>query len=399
MSRGPHIAFVITRCVPLGGSQVHVHDLSAALSQGGYRVTVLVGGEGAYLERLRAAGVDAIRVPSLARALHPGRDLRALRELRRQLQRLAPDLISLHTAKAGALGRLAAVGLQQPLLYTPHGWSFSDPSEPRAPLYGFLERLLAPLANLMINVCDNDCQQALARGVGRQAQHRVIHNGMPDIPASLRADPSLNPPRLVMVARFEAAKDHPTLLRALQLLPRELPWSLELIGSGERLPAVQREVAALGLASQVTFLGARDDVAVRLAQAQLLVLTSHAEGFPRSILEALRAGLPVLATRVNGIPEALTDGVEGLLVPPRDPQATAAALAQLLRNPHQRVALGAAGRARYERAFTFERMLGKYLSLYQSLLPRSAPAPSSSVTSTGSHGPQPAGSAPESEKL
>lgn len=367
-------AFVSTRSDALGGSNVHVRDIACAVRAAGHEPHVFGGGDGAWADDVRDHGLPYHPIRHLVRPLRPHRDVSAVVELRRALGRLRPDLVSLHTAKAGAVGRLAAIGSGAPVVYTPHGWPFTAgvPALPAA-VYAGLERSLAPLTNAIVNVCDFERDIALRRRVGRRELHVVIHNGMPDVEPSLRADPASTPPTLVMIARFERQKDHDTLLLAL-VSCTDLPWTLRLIGDGPLRGQTERRVAELQLSDRVTFLGQRRDVARQLANAQAYVLASRWEGFPRSILEAMRAGLPVVASRVGGVHEAVRDGQEGYVVPPGDPEALAQRLRRLLGDPALRERLGAAGRARYERSFTFETMLLAHVRMYESLLTERRPA-------------------------
>jgi glycosyltransferase involved in cell wall biosynthesis len=170
-----------------------------------------------------------------------------------------------------------------------------------------------------------------------------------------------------MVARFEEQKDHCTLLRALgRLAPRE--WTLELIGDGPLMEDAAELARGVGIADRVQFLGARHDVAQRLAEAQLFVLVSHWEGFPRSILEAMRAGLPVVTTRTGGAPESVEHGTTGAVVRAREVGELAAALEPLIASAALRRRMGDAGRRRYEAAFTFQRMLARTVSVYDQVL-------------------------------
>jgi glycosyltransferase involved in cell wall biosynthesis len=171
---------------------------------------------------------------------------------------------------------------------------------------------------------------------------------------------------IVMVARFSAQKDHLTLLRALAGIT--VPYKLLLVGDGPTLPAVKDEAARLGLADHIEFCGLRKDVSSILARAQVFVLTSNAEGFPITILEGMRAGLPVIATNTDGTPESVRHGQSGLLVPVRDVPSVRAALSLLLENPELRERMGRAGRARFENEFGVRAMLDKTLAVYESVL-------------------------------
>jgi len=194
---------------------------------------------------------------------------------------------------------------------------------------------------------------------------RVVHNGIPDTP--FRADPAKHPPRIVMVARFAPQKDQALLLRALAGL-KELPWELELVGDGPLLPQAQALAEELDLGERVRFLGRRLDVDRVLAGAQVFVLASRWEGLPLTVLEAMRAGLPVVASDVGGVKEAVLEGETGFLVPRGDEGALRSRLALLLRDPALRVRMGRAGRRFYEEAFTLDRMLRKVWEAYASLL-------------------------------
>jgi glycosyltransferase involved in cell wall biosynthesis len=190
---------------------------------------------------------------------------------------------------------------------------------------------------------------------------------MPDVPASLRADPTRTPPRLVMVARFGAQKDHATLLRALAGLQSH-PWELDLVGDGPLRGDMEQLARSLGLTDRVHFLGQRMDVGQILAGAQISVLATNWEGLPLSILESMRAGLPVIASSVGGIPEAICDGETGYVVPPGNPQALRETLEPVLTSSALRGRLGAAGRTRYEEHFTLSRFVANTLTVYRQIV-------------------------------
>lgn len=364
------IAYVITRSDNIGGAHIHVRDLSLALLQQGNEVIVLAGQEGPFSKELQTKGVRYYSLKYLVRPIRPWVDLRGVWELREVLAEYRPDLISTHSAKAGWIGRLTGRMLGIPTLFTAHGWAFTDgvPEHERK-VYALAERLVAPFAARIITVSDYDRQLALRYRVASPEKLVTVHNGMPDVPRSFWADPRRDPPRLVMVARFELQKDHATLLRALTGI-KGLDWQLDLIGDGPLRPQVEDLVDQLSLRGRVRFWGSRRDVAERLAEAQVFLLISNWEGFPRSILEAMRAGLPVVASDVGGVREAVVDGETGFLVPRSDVGALRDRLLRLIRDPALRARMGAAGRRRYERYFTFERMLEKTLRVYEEVLAR-----------------------------
>ena len=362
------IAYVITRSDAIGGAHIHVRDFTLAMRGAGHDASVLVGGEGSVTQEFRDKGVPYQSLRYLGREIVPTDDARAFWELRQALKRLRPDLVSTHCAKAGWLGRLAAWSLGLPVIFTAHGWSFTDGITARkAWVYRWAERLAAPFADRIITVSEYDRTLAIDRRVAPSRQVVAIHNGMPDNPANMRADAAASPPRIVMVARFEPQKDHTTALNALASV-RDLPWEVEFIGDGPLLGPAKEMAGRLGLAERVHFAGARRDVAERLAAAQLFILISNWEGFPRSILEAMRAQLPVVASDVGGTRESVVDQTTGFLIARGDAETLAARLRLLLSDSALRAKMGAAARARYEQHFTAQRMFQRTLEVYETVL-------------------------------
>lgn len=362
------LAYVVTRAHPIGGAQVHVRDLACALLHRGHQPVVLTSGRGPYTEALQASGVETIVLRNLGAPIDPLRDLRAFRELRTVLKTLRPDLVSTHSSKAGVLGRLAARSLGIPVIFTAHGWAFTPGVRWRdATVYTWIERLAAPLAARIITVSEFDRRLAWARGVASGRKVVTIHNGMPDVPPMLRANPSRSPVRLTMVARFEPQKDHTTLLRALAGLTHE-PWRLDLIGDGPLLPEAEALSRQFGLSDRIRFWGQRMDVDALLAEAQVALLITNWEGFPRAILEAMRAGLPVVASAVGGIAESVLDGETGFTITRGDVEGLRERLKQLLGDERLRSRMGRAGRERYEQHFTLSHTVERTLAVYQEII-------------------------------
>ena len=358
------IALVITRGDVLGGAQAHVYALAQGLRAAGHVVAVFIGGEGVFVEQLRAAGIPVWLVPSLVRELDPRADLRVLRELRTALRAFNPDLISTHTTKAGWVGRVVARSMSVPAVVTAHGWLLTPGRlGPRQKVAWLAERSLAPLAQRIIAVSHYDQGIAREHRVVPESKLRVVHNALPDVDESLRAKPDASPPRIITVARLESPKDPLTLVAALASL-HEVPWTCELVGDGSMRPDVEAAIARAGLGDRITLVGERDDVPARLAAAQVFVLPTRREGFPISILEAMRAGLPVVASNVGGIAEAVMGGETGALVPAGGPGALADALRPLLADPRLRAAQGAAGRHRFEQEFSFAPHVRRIWAVY-----------------------------------
>jgi glycosyltransferase involved in cell wall biosynthesis len=179
----------------------------------------------------------------------------------------------------------------------------------------------------------------------------------------------------LQVAALAPHKSQKTLLQAMAVMrPRHPNLRVWIAGEGPLRDALLREHASLGLGESVRFLGFREDVTDLLRAADLFVISSHLEGLGTSILDAMAAGLPVVATRVGGIPEAVTDGETGILVPPFVPPTLAQALSELAGDPERRARLGEAGRQR-ARLFSADRTEALTRELYEEVLARSAAHP------------------------
>ena len=363
------IAFVVTRSDAVGGAQICVLELARALQAAGHIVRVFVGGEGPYVARLREAGVPVTTIPSMIRDVDPRAELRASVELFTALRRFAPELISTHSSKAGILGRVLGLGLRVPVIVTAHGWLLTPGKlSARQQLIRLAEAGTGPLARKLIAVSEHDRAIAIEHRVMPASKIAVVQNALPDVDATLLAEPERAPPRIIMVARLEPPKDPLTVVAALARLGA-LDWRCELIGEGPLRGEVELALERAGLAERVDLLGARDDVPVRLAQAQISMLITRREGFPLAVLEAMRAGLPVIASDVGGIGEAVRPDV-GALVRAGSAPALADALAPLIRDPQRRKQQGAAARARFLAEFQFDVHVRRAWAVYAEAIER-----------------------------
>ncbi|MBN2511097.1 MAG: glycosyltransferase family 4 protein [Spirochaetales bacterium] len=361
------ILFIITRGDLVGGAQIHVRDMSIALRAAGHHPWVLVGSAGDFTRQLAEADIGWELVPNLKRQIHPIHDIIAIGNIRKAIRRHNPDLVSTHTAKAGMVGRIAAVLEKRPVLFTAHGWQFADgiPLSQALPVL-WIERFLSPLTRRIITVSEYDYTLALRKKAAPEKRMAVIHNGLPDVRTASRPkeETSGHTPRLVMIARFQPQKDHLTLLRALKQI-FEPDWELDLVSDGPDLEIIKGEVKSVGLEKKVHFLGQRSDIEEILGGSDIFVLASHWEGFPRSIIEAMRASLPVVCTDVGGCRESVVHGKTGFLVKEKDEQDLAQAIRTLLQDPETARTMGQAGRKRYEEYFTFKIMFYKTLEVYK----------------------------------
>lgn len=361
------ILYVIT-VAEHGGAQTHVYTLLSHMREHAW-VGLVTSSEGWLTQEARALGVPVFLVPTLVKPLSPAKDMQALMTLTRLFRDLQPNLVHLHSSKAGLLGRVAARVAKVATVFTAHGWAFTEGvSSHRRRLAVLSERLVARLASRIISVSDYDTALARQFGVGREHQLVTIHNGINDVSRLKVAGEGQNEllgniaMRVLMVARFSLQKDHSTLLQAVAKVPN---IQLSLIGDGELLPEAQVLARRLGITNRVEFLGARSDVHRVLAQHDVFALISNYEGFPISILEAMRLGLPVVASDVGGVREAVVNGETGLLVSRGEINALADALIKLSADPISRAQMGQAGRRRFKTLFTLEIMLEKTMQVYE----------------------------------
>ena len=367
MDRMPRVLILITLAEPGGAGTYVAHLLPALVPR--YEVVVAAYGDGPLRDAAREAGVRFVSLRHVRRPLHPGRDLLGLLELMALMHRARPALVHANSSKAGVLGRVAAVLMRVPVrVFTVHGWAFKAYAGLASLLYRWADRLMRPVTSATICVSETERTAGLAARTCRAAGTVVIPNAV-DVDAAPRAALEGDPPRIVTVGRLAAPKDALTLLRALATLG-PLPFSARLVGDGPDRPAVEAEIRSLGLGDRVEPAGSRADVPALLAGADVFVLSSRSEGAPFSILEAMAAGLPVVATDVGGVRELVADGETGLLVPAGDPARLAEALRRLLEDPALRRRLGAAGHARARERFDLRALRDAHLELYARELTR-----------------------------
>jgi len=362
--RRPRLLYVVTRAEH-GGAQAHVLGLATGLSRS-FDVQVATGEEGFLTESCREKGIRVHLLSHLEREIRPVTDLRGLRELATLMKRIRPDIVHAHTFKAGFLGRLAAKRLKIACVYTVHMWPFGG----AVPLSWRLaapscERLAAAWCDRLISVSETGVAIAEKHGICHSSKITLISSGIPDSSAQAHLDHDRDL-RCTMVARFTYFKDHALLLRAFASVSGRA--RLLLIGSGETLPAAKRLSEDLGIRGRVDFLGSRSDVPELLAQSDVFVLASKQETLPISILEAMRAGLPVIASNIGGISEEVIHGETGLLVTPGSVDALSAALERLFSNKTLRMSMGRAGRKRFEQSFMAETMVKRTGALYKTVL-------------------------------
>jgi glycosyltransferase involved in cell wall biosynthesis len=365
--RAPRVLVLIT-LAETGGAQTYVASLLPALASR-FDVVLAAHGDGPLVDAARRARVRFVPLRHVRRAIHPLRDLLGLFELVALIRRERPAILHANSSKAGVLGRMAALPARTPVrIFTVHGWAFKAHTGLASRLYRWADRLMAPATTVTICVTETERRAGLAAGTCSAARTVVIPNAV-DVATAPRARHDGAVPRIVAVGRLAPPKDPITLVRALARLPGGR-FSALIVGDGPERGAVAAELTARGLTGAVELAGARRDVPELLARSDVFALASLSEGGPISILEAMAAGLPVVASDVGGVGDIVVPGETGLLVPAADPDALASALARLLADPELRRRLGAAGRERARERFDLPALRAAHLELYARELAR-----------------------------
>lgn len=386
----------------MGGPALHVSYLADALEERGYHTTLVAGtlsrGEGSMSFAAEERGVHVVTVPELARELSPTNDVVAVRRLVDTIRRVRPHILHTHTAKAGAIGRIAArmAGSARPqiVVHTYHGhvlrgYFTALPSE----AYRRIERTLARQTDRLVAVSPEVRDDLVELGVAPAEKFTIIRLG---IELDERLDPGREapdyrsllgiPPTAFVVGwigRMTAIKQVPDVLRIFARLRDRVDARLCIVGDGPTRAEAEHLAKELGIMRDCLFLGYQRDVAPLLRSFDAFLLASANEGTPVSVIEALAAERPVVATAVGGVADVVQDGEHGYLVAPGDVEAAADALARLAEDPGLRARMGAAGRAWVLPRYAVGRLADDVDELYRSLLAeKGLPLPSSPLTAS-----------------
>jgi glycosyltransferase involved in cell wall biosynthesis len=375
----------------MGGPTLHVSYLSAGLRERGYETMLVAGtvgqGEQSMAYVADELGVPVVTIPHLHREISPVRDLLATWRLARIIRIERPTILHTHTAKAGAVGRAAALlaGRSRPpiIVHTFHGhvlrgyfgrfWTG---------VFRLLERLLARITDALVAVSPEVRDELVALGVAPASKFRVIRLGIEldnrvssdgSARAETRRTMGVPEARFVVgwIGRMTGVKRTDLVLKGFRALrDNGVDAILCMVGDGPDRAAVEQLAGELGIVRDCLFAGYQEDVGPFFAAFDVFVLPSGNEGTPVTAIEALATGCPVVATRVGGVPDVVDDGVDGFLVAPGAVQELAARLAELARDPELRVRMGAAGREQMRTRYAVDRLVDDVDRLYRELLER-----------------------------
>ncbi|MEP7064406.1 MAG: glycosyltransferase family 4 protein [Gemmatimonadota bacterium] len=356
------IALMI-ECDGPGGAELMILELAKELRERGHVVLPvgLAAGTGWLGARFVAAGFEPASF-DLRRPI----DLEAVRALTTILRDFRADVVHSHEFTMAIYGAAAARRAHARHVITMHGGLYYATAwRRRAALRWAMQRSAA-----LVGVSDATAG-ALRQNLGISGSKvHVVPNGIPlrtGVRAKLRRELALAPGELLIVSvgNLYAVKGHAVLIDAMSTLRDLEGWRVVIAGRGEEEPRLRAQAAAAGIGDRVHLLGFRDDVADILAAGDIFTMPSLSEGLPLALVEGMSFGLPVVVTRVGGVPEVVTDGVEGLLVPPSDPAALANALRALLQDAPRRQHMGAAARTRAVRDYALSTMADRYERLYR----------------------------------
>jgi glycosyltransferase involved in cell wall biosynthesis len=370
----------------IGGPAIHVFLLTAGINGPEFSSTLVTGhigpdeGDMSYLAG--EYGVNPIFVRGLGRDISPLDDLRAFFALLRLMRRERPHVVHTHTAKAGFLGRITAALCGVPVIvHTFHGhvfWGYFGPTKTR--LFMLLEQAMARVSTVILTISDRlrddlirfriapaDKIQVVALGLDLDSLAPLDH-----LRGQLRRELGVDPaaPLVGIVGRLVPIKNHELFLASARLVIERVPEArFVIVGDGERRAELEALVEQIGLSEVVFFVGWRRDLTVIYADLDILALTSDNEGTPVSIIEAMAAQVPVIATEVGGVPDLLQNGELGRMIPTGDSEALAEALVRMIKSGKEPIRLRKAQQVALE-IYSAQRLVAELEELYRALLER-----------------------------
>jgi len=377
MAKQPVKVVQIIARMNVGGPAVIVADLMRSIDSSKVEQVLITGycdsDEADYLETV-ATDIKATRIAGLGRSVSLVADIRAFFALVAMIKKIAPDVIHTHTAKAGVLGRLAAIlaGRKAKRVHTFHGHLLHGYfSGWKVKLVIAIEKFLAKRTDILVAVGNQVKEDLLAAGIGKSDQYRVFFPGLVEPKkiskevARQQFEMEAGDIYVAYVGRMTSIKRPDRLLNtAAEIKARNLPVKFIVAGEGDLFESTKRDSERRDL--PVRFLGWRKDIGALFAASDIAILTSDNEGIPLTLIQAAQASLPIVATGVGSIGDIVVHEVNGYLVD-SEPAALADALQKLAIDPVLREIMGKAGRERTSRYFSLEKMCAEHTELYQLL--------------------------------
>ncbi len=373
----------------IGGAQKIVYHLTAESDRNIFDIAVACAPGGELVGWLSKLDVRVIKIPGLKRNISLFHDLLAFWKLYLLIRKGSYDIVHCHSSKAGILGRLAARLAKVPKIYfTAHGWSINEyQSLPVRYFYTLIEKMAGAISTKIICVSQDCLSNGLKLKIASQKKFVLIYNGLPEPKKRnnglLREELNIGKEDLIfgMVARLATPKDTLLFLKlAEQIINNNenfvgktkdktrcmSKFYFVLIGDGPLRGACQAFIKDKGLEGHVFLLGTRENAAELVHDFDVFTLFSRWEGLPLTVIEAMLAGRPVVASAVGGIGELVVQGETGYLIEQGNLEEAVEALWKLAENKELRLSMGEAGRRRSMERFSLKTMVEKYRELYLS---------------------------------
>lgn len=378
------ILYIITQG-EMGGAQLYVKSLAEASKGRNWAFDLALGenNKNWLSQEVGSLGGRIWPLKHLKREISPLEDFLVILELFRLLHKINPDVVHLNSSKAGVVGSFASLayrisGKKTKVIYTAHGWVFNEPMNFfKKLIFIWLEKITSPIKDKIICVSEFDRTVGIKSSIKAAGNLITIHNGI-ELPNEYFLNHSearekigaFSNDCLVIgtIVNFYKTKGLEFLISAFDLLVKnnkEKYLKLAIIGDGEMRQQLEKLIASCGLNDKVVLLGRIDQASKYLRAFDIFVMSSVKEGLPYSLLEAQLAGVPIVATKVGGIPEIINDGVDGLLTRPKDPIDLAAKMQILIDNASIKDGLVQSSIKKVTNDFSLEEMLQKTLSLYK----------------------------------
>ncbi|MDD2807003.1 MAG: glycosyltransferase family 4 protein [Patescibacteria group bacterium] len=368
------ILYIVTQS-EWGGAQRYIFDLANEFKAKGYQVAIAAGGDEELFDKLKQQGIQTYQLKNLVREINPLKDIAAYFEIKKLLKNFAPDILHLNSSKAGVIGAMAGrhTGIKK-IIYTVHGFVFNEPmSKLKKIIYVWAEKFSARYKNKLICVSEYDRQTGIQNKITNANKLITINNGIQKIDfnstneARLKLHLPENKIIVGTVANFYLTKGLSYLIDASKTVITDWPDILfVLVGDGRLRPSLENKISELGLKNSFILLGRQPSDFYKLLKAfDIYCSASVKEGLSYTILEAMQAGLPIVATKVGGIPEMIQDKSNGLMVPPADKQALAGAIIELIKNKNLAATLGRQAKIDFENKFSLDKMIFKTEKVYR----------------------------------
>jgi len=373
MAKISKILYIITQS-ELGGAQHYIFNLAAKLPTAQYEVAVAAGGSEELFDKLEKIGIKTFHLKDLEREINPLKDLKAYYQIKRVIKFFQPDIIHLNSSKAGILGAVAGKKMNvKKIIYTVHGFVFNEPLPYfKRQIYLWAEKFSGKFKHKLICVSDFDRQTGIKNKIAAANKFITIYNGIDEIkylePQEAKKYLKLPNDKTIigtianlyptkgLIYFIEAAKD---------LISKNKNLLFVIIGFGILKDTIEAKIREEKLQENFILTGKIENGAKYLKAFDIYVCSSVKEGFPFSILEAMNAGLPIISTRVGGIPEMITDQKDGLLIDYAKPEEISKAVDKLLQNKSLANQLASQAKSTVKEKFNLNKMVEETRKIYQ----------------------------------